>query len=58
MEYEKIIREQLDQGIVEKAPEQPTGNRVFHVPHKPLESKKHKPEKEEVLYAEEKDPFE
>ena len=35
-DYEKIVLEQLDQGIVEKAPKQPTGNWVFYVPHKPL----------------------
>ena len=35
-EYEKIVREQLDQDIIEKAPEQPTGDRVFYMPHKPV----------------------
>ena len=35
IEYEKIIHEQLEQGIVEKAPEQATGSRVFYMPHKP-----------------------
>ena len=35
-DYEKIVLEQLDQGIVEKAPKQPTGNRVFYMPHKPV----------------------
>ena len=36
LEYEKIVAEQLEQGIVEKAPEQPTGERVFYMPHKPV----------------------
>ena len=29
IEYEEIIHEQLEQGVVEKAPKQPTGPRVF-----------------------------
>jgi hypothetical protein len=32
-EYDDIIREQLDEGIVERAPE-PPGNREFYIPHK------------------------
>ena len=36
LEYEKIVAEQLEQGIVEKVPEQPTGERVFYMPHKPV----------------------
>ena len=36
IEYKKIIHEQLEQGRVEKAPEQPTGPRVFTMPHKPV----------------------
>ena len=36
IEYEKIIHEQLEQGIVEKAPEQPTCPSVFYMPHKPV----------------------
>ena len=35
-EYEEIVREQLDEGIVEVAPETPTGNRTFYMPHKPV----------------------
>ena len=34
IEYEKITQRQLEQGIVEKAPEQLTGPRVFYMPHK------------------------
>ena len=34
-EYEKIVREQLEEGIVEDAPETPTGDRTFYMPHKP-----------------------
>ena len=33
IEYEKITHEYL-QGIVKKAPEQPTGLSVFYMPHK------------------------
>ena len=35
-EYEKIAREQLEEGIVEVAPETPTGDRTFYMPHKPV----------------------
>ena len=34
-EYNEIIKEQVDQKIVERAPEKPTG-RVFYIPHKPV----------------------
>ena len=33
-EYEKIVREQLEEGIVEVAPETLTGDRTFYMPHK------------------------
>lgn len=36
IEYEKIIHEQLEQGIVEKPPEKPTGSHVFYMPYKPV----------------------
>ena len=36
IEYGNIIHEQIKQSIVEKAPEQPTGERVFYMPHKPV----------------------
>ena len=35
-EYEEIVREQLEEGIVEVAPETSTGDRTFHMPHKPV----------------------
>ena len=35
-EYADIIEEQLWVGIVEEAPERPTGERVFYMPHKPV----------------------
>ena len=35
-EYEKIVREQLEKEIVEVAPEMPTGDRTFYMPHKPV----------------------
>lgn len=34
--YEKIIHEQLEEGIVEKAPEKHTGPCVFYMPQKPV----------------------
>ena len=33
-EYGKIMREQLEEGIVEVAPKTPTGDRTFYMPHK------------------------
>ena len=35
-EYKKIVREQLEKGIVEVAPEMPTGDRTFYMTHKPV----------------------
>ena len=35
-EYEKIVLEQLEERIVEVAPETPTGDRNFYMPHKPV----------------------
>ena len=35
-EYTEIIKEQLDKGIIEKVPLQPTGERVYYLPHKPV----------------------
>ena len=31
-----IIEEQLDMGIIEEAPTQPTESRTFYMPHKPV----------------------
>ena len=35
-EYNNIINEQLVEGVVEEAPENPTGDRVYYMPHKPV----------------------
>ena len=35
-EYQKIVCKQLNQGIIKKAPEEPTGDRMFYMPHKPV----------------------
>ena len=35
-EYANIIEQQLRVGIVEEAPERPTGKRVFYMLHKPV----------------------
>jgi len=35
-EYDNIINEQLNEGVVEEAPEKPTGDRVYYMPHKPV----------------------
>ena len=32
-EYDKIIREQLQEGIVEEVPDNPSGNRTTYIPH-------------------------
>ena len=34
--YEAIIKEQLEMGIIEEAPEVATGKRVYYMPHKPV----------------------
>ena len=34
--YDAIIKEQLDMGIIEEAPTQPTESRTFHMSHKPV----------------------
>ena len=34
--YEKIVREQLGSGTIERASEEPTGKRIFYLPHKPV----------------------
>ena len=36
IDYEKIIQEQLEEGIVEKAPEQSKSPHVFYMPYKPV----------------------
>ena len=35
-EYEKIIEDQMRDGIIETVPEQPSGERTFYMPHKPV----------------------
>ena len=35
-EYDKIIKEQLRDGILETVPEQASGERTFYMPHKPV----------------------
>ena len=35
-EYDAIIIEQLELGIIEEAPVEPTGKRVYYIPHKPV----------------------
>ena len=36
VEYEKIVKDQLANGIVEKAPEKTAGKRTYYMPHKPV----------------------
>ena len=36
IEYDNMVHKQIKQSIVEKAPEQPTGEHVFYMPHKPV----------------------
>ena len=36
IEYGNTVHEQIEEGIVEKAPEQATGERVLYMPHKPM----------------------
>ena len=35
-EYEKIIEDQLRDGIIERVPEESSGERTFYMPHKPV----------------------
>ena len=35
-DYEETIEKQLKSGIIETAPEEPTGERVYYMPHKPV----------------------
>ncbi|CAB3986204.1 Hypothetical predicted protein [Paramuricea clavata] len=35
-EYEKIIDDQPASGVIEKAPDEPLGERVYYMPHKPV----------------------
>ena len=35
-EYEKIVANQEETGVIEKVPDHPTGTRVFYMPHKPV----------------------
>ncbi len=34
--YEDIVKEQLNSHVIEKVPEEPTGDKVFYLPHKPI----------------------
>ena len=34
--YDKIIEQQLEEGIIELAPQNPDGSRVIYMPHKPV----------------------
>ena len=35
-QYHMIIQDQITQGIVEPAPETPTGDKIFYLPHRPV----------------------
>ena len=35
-EYDRIIQDQLDEGIVERVTDEPHGEREFYLPHKPV----------------------
>ncbi|CAB4016650.1 Hypothetical predicted protein, partial [Paramuricea clavata] len=35
-EYRNIVAQQLDKGIIERVPGEPTGSCVFYMPHKPV----------------------
>ncbi|CAB3987087.1 Hypothetical predicted protein [Paramuricea clavata] len=35
-EYRNIVAQQLEKGIIERVPGEPTGSRVFYMPHKPV----------------------
>ena len=35
-EYDSIIKQQLEEGIIEPVPERPTGKRITYIPHQPV----------------------
>ena len=35
-EYTEIIKDQYEQGMIKKVPDQATGERIFYLPHKPV----------------------
>ena len=49
-EYEKIVNDQLQEGIVEKVPKNPTSDRVFYMPHKPVIRKDATTTKVRIVY--------
>ena len=49
-DYDAIIREQLVEGVVEKAPTQATG-KEFYIPHRPVGKEKEETTKLRVVYA-------
>ena len=51
IEYEEIIHQQLEQGVVEKEPEQPTGPHVFIMPHKPVVREEATTAKERMVFC-------
>ena len=35
-EYAEIVESQLSDGVIEKVPSEPSGSRIFYMPHKPV----------------------
>ena len=35
-EYAEIVESQLRDGVIEKVPSEPSGSRIFYMPHKPV----------------------
>ena len=49
-EYNSIIKQQLEEGIIEPVPERPTGKRITYIPHQPVVSEEAATTKVRVVY--------
>ena len=49
-EYDSIIKQQLDEGIIEPVPERPTGKRITYIPHQPVVREEAATTKVRVVY--------
>ena len=49
-EYDSIIKQQLEEGIIEPVPERPTGKRITYIPHQPVVREEAATTKVRVVY--------
>ena len=50
LEYASIIKQQLEEGIIEPVPERPTGKRITYIPHQPVVREEAATTKVRVVY--------